>query len=183
MVVKQSSLVNRNDFLLNCQGCGRICRINPAEVGHSDRIVKIFGMEGLYIYQCGCGKRFNVKLDYRRKPRRPCEISSFYTTLTKTAHRHQPNSGGQDLYRTTINSVIKNISVEGIGLLVHGRHDIKPEDELLVTFLLRRGEKERLLERRIVVRTVRGNYLGAEFFPDDKKNPDIGFYLMDTEQI
>jgi len=179
MVVKHSSIANRNDFLLNCQGCGRICRIIPAEVGHSNRIVKIYGMDGLYIYQCDCGNRFNVKLDFRRKPRSSCDISSFYTTLTRTDYGLKPSSAGQNLYQTTINSVIKNISVEGIGLITHRRHDIKPDDELLVKFLLKRGEKERLLERRVIVRTVRGNYIGAEFFPDDKKKPEIGFYLME----
>jgi len=178
MVVKQSSIANRNDFLINCHGCGRIRNITPDELARSNRIVKIFGMEGLYIYQCECGDRFNVKLDFRRKPRVPCDISSFYTTLTRTSYGRKLNATGQNLYQSTVNSVIKNISVEGIGLQTHGRHDIKPGDELLVTILLRKAGKERLLERRVVVRTVQSNYIGAEFFSNDKKNPDIGFYLM-----
>ncbi len=179
MVVKQSSIANRNDFLINCHGCGRILKIIPAEVGKSNRIVKIFGMDGLYIYQCECGDRFNVKLDFRRKSRFPCDISSFYTTLIRTSYSKKPIAAGQNLYQSRFNSVIKNISVEGVGLQTHRRHDIKPDDELLVTFLLKRAGKERMLERRVIVRTVRGNYIGAEFFPDDKKIPDIGFYLMD----
>jgi hypothetical protein len=182
MVLKQSSIANRENFLINCHACGRICRIIPAEVGHSDRIVKTFGMDGFYIYQCDCGNRFNVKLDFRRKPRFSCQISSFYTTIKRTSSGRSQSPAEPNPYQSTINSVIKDISVEGIGLLTHRRHDLKPDDELLVTFVLRRGDKrDRMIERRGIVRTVRGNNIGVEFFPADKRKPEIGFYLMEEE--
>ena len=178
MVVRQSSIANRNDFLINCPSCSRICKIEPEDLEKSDRLVKIFGMDGLYIYQCACGTRFNMKLDFRRKQRHGCSISSHYLPLAQSDYGTRPDPDRQNLYQSKINSVIKDISVDGIGLLVFGRHEIKPEDELLVAFTLRKGNKEELLERRVVVRTVRGNYIGGEFFSADKKKPDIGFFLL-----
>lgn len=178
MVLKKSSLRNQHEFLINCQQCPRIYKITPAEVEHSDRICKIFGMKGFYIYQCKCGARFNVQLDFRHKSRYPSEIGSFYTTLTKSNYVTRLGAEGQTPYKTSINSVIKNISVDGIGFVTHDHHDIEPDDELLVKFIIHRGDKDRLVERKVIVRAVSGEYIGAEFFPDDKKNPEIGFYLM-----
>lgn len=179
MVLKQSAIVNQNEFMINCPGCGRSYPVKPTDVGKSDKLVKIFGMKGLYLFQCGCGSRFNLKLDFRRKPRQSCDFSSFYTSLTKIDAAQQGKMAGRFQYQRTVNSVVKDLSVDGIGLMVLGRHDIKPDDQLLVTFTLKYGSVERLLERRVVVRSVRGNLIGAEFFPGEKKKPEIGFFLMD----
>ena len=135
-------------------------------------------MEGLYIYQCKCGARFNVQLDYRHKSRHISEIGSFYTTLTKKNYVQRLGAEDSRPYKTGINSVIKNISVDGIGFITNDHHDIEPNDELLVKLIIKRGGKSRLIERRVIVRTVSDNYIGAEFFTEDKKNPEIGFYLM-----
>ena len=179
MVVRHSSIVNRSEFLINCPSCNRVCRILPSDVEKSDKLVKIFGMKGLYLYQCDCSTRFNLKLDFRRRPRYSCDFSSFYITLAKVDTAQQKHAAGRHQYQRTVNSVIKDISVDGMGLMVLGRHDIKPGDELLVTFMLKYGSVEKSLERRVVVRSVKGNKLGAEFFPGDKKKPEIGFFLME----
>ena len=179
MVLKKSSLLGgRNEFLINCPKCPRICKITPDEVDHSDHIFKIFGMKGLYIYQCKCGARFNVQLDFRHKQRHASEIGSFFTTLTKKNSGQRLGIADQ-IYGTSINSVIKNISADGIGFITNDHHDIEPDDELLVKFTIKRGAGVRLVERRVIVRTVAGHNIGAEFFANDKKDPEIGFYLMD----
>lgn len=178
MVLKKSSLLNRNEFIVTCQKCPRTERIIPAEIKNSERICKIFGMEGLYIYQCQCGARFNVQFDFRNNSRHASEIGSFYTTLTRSNYVRQIGLGNRHSYKTDINSVIKDISVDGIGFVTNDHHNIEPGDELLVKLIITRGGTERLLERRVVVRSVAGHNIGAEFFAEDKKNPDIGFYLM-----
>lgn len=182
MVVRHSSILHKSEFSINCPSCHRISEVSPADVGVSDKLVKIFGMKGLYIYQCACGNRFNVKLDFRRKPRYGCDFSSFYTILTQVSHDQQAKATGRFQYQRTVNSAIKNISVDGISLMVLGRHEIKPGDELQVTFTLKYGTTEKLLERRVVVRHVKGNLVGAEFFSYDKKKPEIGFFLMEKSR-
>ncbi len=179
MVLKKSSLVGHNEFLITCPKCPRTYKISPDEVEHSEHLLKIFGMKGLYIYQCQCGARVNVQLDFRRKQRHAKEIGCFYTSLTKKNAAQRPGMANQP-YGTTINSVIKNISPDGIGFITHGHHNIEPGDDLLVKFIITKsgGSGINMIERRVTVRTVKGHEIGAEFFPNDKKDPAIGFYLM-----
>ena len=178
MVLKKSSLIDRREFFISCQSCPRIFRLTPHDVEHSDRLIKIFGMKGLYIYQCECGTRFNVQLDFRQNTRHDSEIGSFYTTLTKDNYVKRLGSEHRRPFETHLNCVIKNISVGGIGFVTNDEHDINPTDKLLVKLIINRGGKDRLIERRVIVRTVSDKYIGAEFFAEDKKDPEIGFYLM-----
>ncbi|MEN8135161.1 MAG: hypothetical protein ABFS18_06455 [Thermodesulfobacteriota bacterium] len=178
MVLKKSSLIGREEFLITCPKCPRTCTVTPADVDHSDKIFKIFGMKGLYIYQCECGTRTNVELDFRHKQRHASEIGCFYTTLTEKNSIRQMGINDQQ-YGTSINSVIKDMSADGIGFITHAHnHEIKPDDKLLVKFIIKRGKRVRMLNRRVIVRKVSGNHIGAEFFAEDKKDPEIGFYLM-----
>ncbi|MCK4839168.1 MAG: hypothetical protein KAS94_10205 [Desulfobulbaceae bacterium] len=179
MVLKKSSLVGQKDFQITCPKCTKTYEITPAKIEQSDHLFKIFGMKGLYIYQCTCGTRINVQLDFRRKNRHDSEIGCFYTTLTEKNAAQQLGIADQ-LYGTSINSVIKDISADGIGFMTHGDHDIKPDDKLLVKFIIQRGKRVRMIKRRVIVRTVSGQHIGAEFFSEDKKDPEIGFYLMQT---
>jgi hypothetical protein len=178
MVLRKSSLHTRSEFTITCQQCTRVETITPDQVENSDRIVKIFGMKRLYIYQCACGARFNLEFDFRRKPRHSRDLTSFYTTLTESNYRRQMGPEGQRTHKTVFNSSIKNISVDGIGLMTNDSHNIQIGDELLVKIIINRGGTDRLITRRVKVRNISGKYIGAEFFPEDKKDPEIGFYLM-----
>jgi hypothetical protein len=84
-------------------------------------------------------------------------------------------------HQSHINSTIKNISVDGIGFISNGQHNLKPGNELVVKFALRRSGRVRPVQKRVIVRSVSGKYIGAEFFPKDKNDPDIGFYFMEEE--
>jgi len=137
-------------------------------------------MKGFYIFNCRCGERFNIKLDFRKESRHPIDASAFYTTLTKHNSENRLKSAEDAPYQTHINCILKNISVDGIGFISTGHHDIKPGDELVVKFTLKRSGGVQPVQKRIITRTVSGNYIGAEFFPKDKKDPHIGFSLMES---
>jgi hypothetical protein len=178
MVLKKSSLVGRDEFLVICPQCPRTFKITPSEVEHSERLLKIYGMDGFYIYQCECGARINVQLDFRHKQRHSSEIGCFFTALTEKNAVQRMGIDDQ-AYGSSVNSVIKDISADGIGFVTHSTsHGLKPDDKLLVKFIIKRGKRVRMIKRRVIVRKVTGNNIGAEFFAEDKKDPEIGFYLM-----
>ncbi|MBU0482262.1 MAG: hypothetical protein KKG47_14300 [Proteobacteria bacterium] len=181
MVLQRSSLNNNKVFSITCLKCHWTHRVDPSIVDSHGRIVKIFGMKGFYIFQCRCGERFNIQLDFRQKSRYPVDVSAFYTTLSRDNLEGRMRSEEATPYQTRINSVIKNISVDGIGFISNGHHDIKPDDELVVQFTLKKSGRERLIRKMVVVRTVTGKYIGAEFFPKDKNDPNIGFFLMEDK--
>jgi hypothetical protein len=182
MVLEKSSLLNQHEFIINCQECLRIIRLTPDEVNNSDSLIKIFGMERFYIYQCKCGARFNVQLDFRRNPRSTCEISAFYTPLPSNHGVEKMGTHAHLLHKTSVNSVIKNISIDGISFVTNVRHYIEPGNQLLIKFIIKKGAMDHLVTRRVVVRTVSGNMIGAEFFADDKRISDIGIYLRDLKE-
>ena len=180
MTLHISSLSHNNVFSVTCQACQWTHRFDPAIVDQHGRIVKIFGMKGYYIFNCRCGGRYNIKLDFRKESRHPIEASAFYTTLTKHNSENRLKSTELAPYQTHINCILKNISVDGIGFVSNGHHDIKPGDELVVKFTLKRSGGLQPVLKRIIARSVSDNFIGAEFFPKDKKDPRIGFFLMES---
>ena len=181
MVLQRSTLNNKSVFTITCLKCNWTLKVDPSFVENHGRIVKTYGMKEFYIFTCRCGERFNIQLDFRQKSRHPIEASSFYTTLTRDNFEDRLKSDDVSDYQSHINSTIRDISVDGIGLISNGSHTLKPDDELIVKFTLRRSGKERPVQKRVIVRSVSGKYIGAEFFPKDKNDPDIGFYFMEEE--
>ncbi len=175
----QKTIVNqKNEFLISCPFCNQINRMTPADIGCSDRLFKVFGMQGVYICQCKCKRKFNLKLDLRRKFRRAVGLAAFYTNLSSMNIEDKFAYKDENSYGIRHNSEIMDISVEGLRLKPMVKHYVQEGDSLLVKFDLGGKGTNRVVEKRLIVHSVKNNLIGGEFFPRDKNDPRIGFYLL-----
>ena len=72
---------------------------------------------------------------------------------------------------------VERLSLETIGFKVAKSHSIKVNDFLDIQFTLD-GMKKSLVERRIVVREIKENFITADFYNPPPYAKNLGFYLM-----
>lgn len=176
MNIRKSTVKKNNQFDIHCLHCLRVYSVSIDELEESSRIFKIKGTAALYVYKCQCNAVFNVQLDFRKIFRRDSELSGFYCELTKNNFETRKTLSDHSEYRLVFNCTIKNISADGIGINTYGKHNIKIGDRLLLIFMLDNGSQS-LIEKKVMVRVIHNNYVGCEFYPTDKNDAKIGFYI------
>jgi len=72
---------------------------------------------------------------------------------------------------------IEQLSLKAIGFRISKSNRIQVNDFLDIHFILDDKNKS-LVERRTVVRTIKGNYIDADFFNPPPYAKNLGFYLM-----
>jgi len=72
---------------------------------------------------------------------------------------------------------VERLSIEAIGFRISKSHRIQINDFLDIQFILD-DIKKSLVERRIVVREIKGNYINADFYNPPPYAANLGFYLM-----
>jgi hypothetical protein len=77
----------------------------------------------------------------------------------------------------TTNCTVKDLSFGGIRLEIKGKHLIEAGDVLMVSFELDNAKKTRI-RRKISVKRVSGNIIGAEFTGKSEHDAALGFYVM-----
>lgn len=108
-----------------------------------------------------CESEFTVFLDFRLYYRKT-------TSLKGLCYMADTN-----IYKKII---VENISKTGVGFTVDGLLRVKPDDLLDVQFNLD-DEQNTFIRKRVVIRFIRENYIGAEFCESIKYYKEIGFYL------
>jgi hypothetical protein len=73
--------------------------------------------------------------------------------------------------------IVKDVSMGGIGFEAVGSCRIKVEHELKVTFALDDAHSS-TIEKNVVVRIVRGKFVGCEFLHAHEYDKALGFYLL-----
>jgi len=124
--------------------------------------------------RCSCQKMLSLDLDFRQKYRKLTNLRGEYLNLT---HKQKNNRGHESLQAHQCQIV--NISLTGLGLLVFPEHGVKQGDTLRVRFILDDRKKSKI-DRQLVVRVVRKDYIGGEFIDDAYHTYDktLGFYLL-----
>lgn len=175
----QKAIVNQeNQFVVSCPHCTQIIRMAVAELKDSDRLFKVFGLQSVYICQCKCNKKFNLKLDLRRKVRRNVGLPAYFTDLTNLGLKDKFNYKDENSYGIRHNCEIKDLSVEGIRIKTMVKHHVQIGDDLLVKFDLGGEGAHRIVEKKVQVRSVKKDLIGGEFFKKDKNDARIGFFLL-----
>lgn len=72
---------------------------------------------------------------------------------------------------------VEQLSMKAIGFRISKSHRIQVNDFLDIHFFLDNKHKS-LVERRIVIRTINGNYIDADFYNPPPYAKNLGFYLM-----
>ncbi len=112
---------------------------------------------------CPCGTQFMVHLDFRRYFRKPTDLPGFYKII-------KPPGKGFG----AIN--IKDISMGGIGFTVPGINRIEVGQTLSLDFILDDKKKTRL-EKKVIVQSIEGDFIGSRFANDEWFEKELGFYL------
>ncbi len=72
---------------------------------------------------------------------------------------------------------VERLSLSGIGFRISKSHRIQVNDFMDIHFILD-DIKKSMVERRIVVRSIQGNYIDADFYNPPPYAKKLGFYLM-----
>lgn len=111
--------------------------------------------------KCPCGNSFSVSLDKRRHSRKDTNLGGAFI---HNSHKH----------RGLIE--IKNISKSGIGFELSTDHSIREGDRLELRFNLDDSE-ESYVCKEVIIRKVRGNYVGVEFSDITRENDNLYAYF------
>lgn len=153
-----------NMALFCCPHCDKMTQVSVAKFKGKKHSLQI---------KCSCAKTFSVNLNFRKKDRKPTDLSGVCCRMP--AGQPVKLSGLEDE-----NCRVVNISFGGVGLRLHGDLQVQLGDILLVSFALD-DKQQSELKRKIIVRHVGdNNYIGGEF-NDNKDNvyeKTIGYYLM-----
>ena len=159
------SVTQDNKIALHCPFCGMVKQVSVSRFKDKKHTLKI---------RCSCQKMLTVDLDFRKKYRKLTNLRGEYLNLT---HKQVNNQGHEQLQ--VHQCQIVNISLTGLGLLVFSGHAVKQGDRIRVRFTLD-DKKKSEIDRKLIARVVRKDYIGCEFIDDAYHIYDktLGFYLL-----
>ena len=73
--------------------------------------------------------------------------------------------------------IVKDVSMGGIGFESNDSHLVQVDHELEVTFTLDDNQSS-VIKKQVVVRIVRGTFVGCEFLHAHEYDKALGFYLL-----
>jgi len=155
--MKEVKTYVRNDSTATviCPGCKRVKHISAEPYRNKKHAIRA---------RCPCGEIFTVRLDFRRHYRKLTSLHGTYSIIT-------PDRPGGGLMH------VRNISRSGIGFTVSGRHNFEKNLRVKLDFQLNDRHQTRL-HKEAIVRSVKGNYIGCQFPPNDPVEKALGFYLQ-----
>jgi hypothetical protein len=151
----QKSFVNTDGIAtIKCPKCGIIKNLPAAQFRGRQHTLKV---------RCSCDYAWSILLDFRRHYRKTTDLSGTYIL-------EPPASGGGRL-------LVLNISRSGVGFSVKGLHAVKIGHKARLQFTLD-NKKQTPINKQVVIKTVKGGYIGCEFVEDRAFEKDLGFYLQ-----
>ena len=162
-----------NTAMITCPKCQSTRTVSLDKIPQGKQFLKI---------KCSCATIFSVKLEFRKYYRKDTNLYGTLKLLTaKNPQNKKATDTGKTHYVCTIDQPcdckIVNVSKTGVGINMPGQHELEEGDTLLVEFILDDARKSNI-EKKVVIRLVRGNFLGCEFFDVDEYDKALGFYLL-----
>ena len=139
--------------VLKCPYCRHVRTVSVQSIKDKKKIIKV---------KCLCKKSYSVNLELRRSFRKKTNLKGRYVNLS------QDNGVGI--------MIVNDISMGGLGFEAVGEIRIKKEHELEVTFNLDDDDSS-LIRKLVVVKVVKGRYVGCEFRHSFGYDKALGFYL------
>ena len=134
-----------------------------------------------FIVKCSCGSEFVMQHELRSRFRKNVHL----TGVVMKRGAQQNSKWGKTLNASIgdtsrLNCMIINISTIGVGVFLTGRAQtgkIRVGDVLLVRFNLDNSASTKI-EKMVTVKAVKNNYIGCEFFNNEKEDKNVKFYLL-----
>lgn len=140
--------------VMKCPACEAVKSANVGALKTGQHVIKV---------RCNCQQVFTVSLEFRKAYRKDARLAGEYQSL--------PSAKGRGKL------TVVNVSRGGVGAQVIGFNHCRIGDELRVSFNLD-DRHHSLIEKRVVVRLVKQNYIGCEFLDSTANDKALGFYLM-----
>lgn len=110
---------------------------------------------------CECGARYPVRLEFRKTYRKRASLDGFYFDEDGTKRE----------------MIVRDISLGGVGFHTREPHRLKPRHIIDVLFHLDDAKGTRIF-RKVMVRNVRGRFVGVQFLERRERDKELGFYLL-----
>jgi hypothetical protein len=149
-----------NKAIIICPKCEKSKTVDVAEHVHTHEEVKLK-------HPCECGYVYNVLLERRNRYRKIVDVPGAYTHFIS----------GRQLSKGSM--TIKEITRAGLGLKLDENEieKFKIDDTLFVEFHLD-DESRSLIRKEVIIRNIRGPYIGAEFSSVDLYDRALGIYMF-----
>jgi hypothetical protein len=141
-----------------CPECSRSKTVNVSKYAHVDKLIKVN-------VKCPCGHAYTSILEKRKQYRKETHLSGTYI------HFIDGRSANRGLM------TVKDISATGMKLKMNVELNCNIGDYLEVEFHLDNRDRT-LINKRVIVRNLSGNYIGVEFGPTEAIDKALGFYLF-----
>ncbi len=138
---------------------------------HINKTVPVASLKGrthAVEIRCKCGYSFPLQMEFRKYPRRKTSLVGDYT-LEKPSNQEAGHTK------------VINLSIQGACFEVRGLHDITPNMEGELVFILDNKDRT-LLFRRVIIRSVRGSLIGCEFLDSGNARDDLEDYIRGEER-
>jgi hypothetical protein len=153
--VVQKVYVNQEGVaVMKCPACEAVKSANVGAMKTGQHVIKV---------RCSCQKVFTIRLEFRKAYRKDTRLAGEY--------QHLP--GGKANGKLTV----VNVSKGGVGAQIIGMNHCRIGDELRISFNLD-DRHHSMIDKRVVVRLVKQNYIGCEFLDSTAHDTALGFYLM-----
>lgn len=153
--IVQKVYVNQEGVaVMKCPACDAVKTANVGALRNGQHVIKV---------RCNCQEVFTVSLEFRRSYRKEAKLAGEYQSL--------PDGKGRGKL------TVVNISKGGVGARIIGLNHCRIGDELRISFNLD-DRHHSLIEKKVVVRLVKQNYIGCEFLDSNINDKALGFYLM-----
>jgi hypothetical protein len=148
--------VDSNDMvIITCPECGLIKKTSVSKFKNSKHKIST---------RCHCGKRFDLQLNFRSSYRKNVNLPGLFMVLSpKTSHWCEMS--------------VRDISRTGVGFKNMDSVIVKRGDTVRVKFNLDNGKKT-LIDKKVVVKIIKDQYVGCEFKDLALEEKELGFYLF-----
>ena len=140
--------------ILKCPHCRHARTVSIAKIKGKKKIIKV---------KCSCKQSYSVTLELRKMYRKSTNLNGRYINLSLN------NEAGV--------MIVKDVSMGGIGFEAVGMCRVQVDHELEVTFTLDDAHSS-VIKKQVVVRIVRGKFVGSEFLHSHEYDKALGFYLL-----
>lgn len=152
----QKIYVNQDGLaVMKCPACQAVKSADVSKLRNAEQhVIKV---------RCTCQQVFAVKLEFRKAYRKEVKLAGDFQSLPTGKHRGR--------------LTVVNISKGGVGAQVIGFNQFRIGDELRISFNLD-DRHNSLIEKKVMVRLVKQNYIGCQFLDPSSQDKALGFYLM-----
>ena len=148
--------VDSNDMaIITCPDCGLIKKTS---------VSKFKNLKHKISTRCQCGRRFDLQLNFRSSYRKNVNLPGTFMVISpKSSHWCE--------------MLVRDISRTGVGFKNMDSVIVKTGDTVRVKFNLDNSKKT-LIEKMVVVKTIKDQYIGCEFKDLALEEKELGFYLF-----